>query len=155
MAPLVSPFCSPLSSTRQERAGEPAGKHNRPIVAWPYSRWTNHRRARRVKMNSSLSPPVLLFLRSSLSAILRTHFPHLDFTSRSLARSRIYPACSVRPTVRTFASCQCSRARHVALYLATFQRLTRYFPSFSTLFHSSALFLSLARARISVSFSDI
>lgn len=151
MAPLVSPFCSPLSSTRQERAGEPAGKQNRPIVAWPYSRWTNHRQARRVKMNGSLSSPVLLFLRSSLSTILRTHFPHLDFVSRSLAR--VYPACSVRPTVRTFASCQCSRARHVALYLATFQRLTRYFLSFSILLHLSLsflLFLSLF-----VSFSEV
>lgn len=152
MAPLVSPFCSPLSSyERQERAGEPAGKQNRPILAWSCSRWTNHRHARRVKMNGSLSPPVLLFLRSSLSTILRTHFPHLDFTSRSLAR--VYPACSVRPTVRTFASCQCSRARHVALYLATFQRLTRYFLSFSVLLYLSlSFFLFLSRF---VSFSDV
>lgn len=56
-------------------------------------------------------------------------------TSRLL--TCVYPACSVRPTVRTFAFCQCSRARHVALYPATFQRLTRYSLSSSELLRFS------------------
>lgn len=89
MAPLVSPFCSPLSSTSLERAGVPAGKQSRPIVVRPYPRWTNRGRARRAKMNGSLSPSIFLSLWSSLMAILRTHFPHLGFRHLSPARSRI------------------------------------------------------------------
>lgn len=106
MAPLVSPVLfPPSSSTSVERAGVPAGKQSRPIVARPHPGRTNHRRARRAKMNGSLSPSVLLSLRSSFSPIPRTLFPHLGFHA-ALARSlaRVYPACSVRPTVRTFAS---------------------------------------------------
>lgn len=88
---------------------------------------------------------MLLSLRSSLSAILRPLFPHLGFRHLSLPRFVVYPACSVRPTVRTFASCQCSRALHVALYPATFQRLTRYFLSSSRFLHLSfSSFISLS-----------
>lgn len=101
MAPLVSPFCSPLSSTSLERAGVPAGKQSRPIVAQPYPRWTNRERARRAKMNGSLSPSVFLSLRSSLFRLYfgLSYFTWVSRTSRSLAR--VYPACSVRPIVRT------------------------------------------------------
>lgn len=89
MAPLVSPFCSPLFSTSLERAGVPAGKQSRPIMAQPYSRWTNRKHARRAKMNGSLSPLVPLSLRSSLFAILRALSLHLGFRHLSLARPRI------------------------------------------------------------------
>lgn len=136
MAPLVSPFCSPLSSTSLERAGVPAGKQSRPIMAQPYPRWTNRGCARRAKMNGSLSPSVLLSLRSSLSAILRALFLHLDFRHLSLTLVRVYPACSVRWSVR-LPPASAVVLGHVALYLATFQRLTRYFLSFSGLFHLS------------------
>lgn len=89
MAPLVSPFCSPLSSTSLERAGAPAGKQSRPIVAWPYPRWTNRKHARRAKMNGSLSLWISLSLWLVLSAILRTHFPHLGFRHLSPAHLRV------------------------------------------------------------------
>lgn len=89
MAPLVSPFCSPLSSTSLERAGAPAGKQSRPIVAWPYPRWTNRRHARRAKMNGSLSLWIFLSLWLTLSAILRTLFPHLGFRHLSPAHLRV------------------------------------------------------------------
>lgn len=122
-------------------------------MARPYQRWTNHRRARRAKMNGSLSSSVLLSLRSSLSAIPRPLFPHLGFRHLSLPRFIVYPACSVRPTVRTFASCQCSRALHVALYPATFQRLTRYFLSSSRFLHLSFSSSSLCLSFLSLFFS--
>lgn len=88
MAPLVSPFCSPLSCRPSlERAGVPAGKQSRPIAARPYQRWTNRGRARRAKMNGSLSPSARLSLRSSrFQAIPRAHFPHLG-TRTPLASS--------------------------------------------------------------------
>lgn len=89
MAPLVSPFCSPLSSTSLERAGAPAGKQSRPIVAWSYPRWTNRRHARRAKMNGSLSLWIFLLLWPTLSAILRTLFPHLGFRHLSPAHLRV------------------------------------------------------------------
>lgn len=107
MAPLVSPFCSPLSSTSLERAGAPAGKHSRPIVARPYPRWTNRRHARRAKMNGSLSLSILLSLCASLSTILPTLFPHLGFgrLSRLLLLAYTWRASSVRRSVRSpFAS---------------------------------------------------
>lgn len=149
MAPLVSPFCfPPLRSMSLERAapGYPAGKQSRPIVARPYPRRANRRRARRAKMNGSLSPsalplaPILAFGYTSCS------LPSLGLrTPLASSRSSLYPACSVRPTFRTFASRQCSRALHVALYPATFQRLTRYFLSFSRFLHLSFFsFISLS-----------
>lgn len=103
MAPLVSPFCSPpSSSTSLERAGVPAGKQSRPILAWPYQRWTNRGRARRAKMNGSLSPSALLSLRSSLSAIPRALFPHFSLRHLSLPRpSYTRRAPSVRRSVRS------------------------------------------------------
>lgn len=103
MAPLVSPFCSPPSpSTSLERAGVPAGKQSRPILAWPYQRWTNRGRARRAKMNGSLSPSALLSLRSSLSAIPRALFPHFSLRHLSLPRpSYTRRAPSVRRSVRS------------------------------------------------------
>lgn len=146
MAPLVSPVLFlPLSSRecRGERAGVPAGKQCGPIVARPHPRRTNRRRARRAKMNGSLSPSVLLSLRSSFSPIPRTLFPHLGFhasLTRTLAYTRRAP--SVRRSVRS-PHRQCSRARHVALYSATFQRLTRYSLSSSRLL-SIYLYLSLS-----------
>lgn len=69
----------------------------------------------------------------------RSDLPFADTTSSlptlglpRISRSLVYPACSVRPTVRS-SHRQCSRARHVALYFATFQRLARYFLSFPRL----------------------
>lgn len=72
MAPLVSPFCSPLSSTILERAGVPAGKQSRPIAPLPYPKWTNRGPSRRAKMNGSLSPHWLASLWSSLLPMLPT-----------------------------------------------------------------------------------
>lgn len=73
MAPLVSPFCSPLSSTSiLERAGVPAGKQSRPIAPLPYPKWTNRGPSRRAKMNGSLSPHRLASLWSSLLPMLPT-----------------------------------------------------------------------------------
>lgn len=68
----------------------------------PYQSWTNHRRARRAKMNGSLSPSALLSLRSSLSAIPRALFLHLGFKHFSLPRpSYTRRAPSVRRSVRS------------------------------------------------------
>lgn len=53
-------------------------------------------------MNGSLSPSVLLSLRSSLSTIPRALFPHLDFRHLSLPRSSYTRrAPSVRRSVRS------------------------------------------------------
>lgn len=96
--------------------------------------------------------------RSDIRFRLYLELSSLTLTSRTpLASSfTVYPACSVHPTVRTFASCQCSRAHHVALYPATFQRLTRYFLSSSRFLHlslSSLLSLFLFSFSFSVSIS--
>lgn len=94
MAPLVSPFCSPLSSTSLERAGVPAGKQSRPIAARPYPGWTNRRRARRAKMNGSLS------IESLLTLIFAS-----DYTSNSLSSLRLQAAlaCSLAYTRRALS----------------------------------------------------
>lgn len=98
--------------------------------------------------------------RSDIRFRLYLELSSLTLTSRTpLASSlTVYPACSVHPTVRTFASCQCSRAHHVALYPATFQRLTRYFLSSFRFLHlslslSSLLSLFLFSFSFSVSIS--
>lgn len=110
MAPLVSPF-SPLSSTSPKRGGVPAGKQSRPIVAWPYPRWTNHRRARRAKMNESLSPSLLFSLRSSLSAISDlSSLTWLSSVSRLLAwRIPGVLRPTIRRSVRLPLTQQCSQ----------------------------------------------
>lgn len=101
-AACLSVLFPPLLAPSLERAGVPAGKQSRPIVARPYQRWANHRRARRAKMNGSLSPSLLLSLRSSLSAIPRVLFPHLAFGHLSLPRSSYTQrAPSVRRSVRS------------------------------------------------------
>lgn len=141
MAPLVSPFCSPLSSTILKRAGVPAGKQSRPIAPLPYPRWTNRGPPRRAKMNGSLSPHWLASLWSSLLPIppaLSSFLFSRGYLSFALAS--LHHALAFRPyhtflsallssalcaqhrstllysSLLCVLSCQCSPVHHVALY---------------------------------------
>lgn len=132
MAPLVSPFCSPLSSTSiLERAGVPAGKQSRPIAPLPYPKWTNRGPSRRAKMNGSLSPHRLASLWSSLLPMLPT-LSLLFLFYLSFVLTSLYHALALRPYHRFSSFCslrlyafstallsflrQCSPVHHVALY---------------------------------------
>lgn len=132
----------PSPSTSLERAGVPAGKQSRPIVAQPYQRWTNRSRARRAKMNGSLSPSVLLSLRSSLSAIPPALFPHLDFGHLSLPRS---PYTRRAPSVRRSVRSPLASAVVLSTLPYTLQRFNVSHGIFSPPLGFSTLSLSLSR----------
>ena len=141
MAPLVSPFCSPLSSAILQRAEVPAGKQSRPIAPLPYPKWTNRGPPRRAKMNGSLSLSLstltrlsLIFAPAYVSSSLLISFqprPPLARSCHATPRSRAssIPHASLRfalfvslcptplyPLLGVLLFCQCSPVHHVALY---------------------------------------
>lgn len=170
MAPLVSPFCSPLSSTILERAGVPAGKQSRPIAPLPYPKWTNRGPSRRAKMNGSLSPHWLASLWSSLLPMLPTLscFFSAAATSRSFSLhyttlSRFVhitilfvllssPLCVQHRSTLFSASAVLFTTLPYTLYCcAAFRRLARYFYSLF-LFLSRHFFFFLCFSLISILF---
>lgn len=162
MAPLVSPFCSPLSCRpSRERAGVPAGKQSRPIAARPYQRWTNRGRARRAKMNGSLSPSARLSLRSSrFQAIPRAHFPHLG--TRTPLASSLAPRIPgvLRPSDGPYIrlspvqsrSPRCLIPCNVSTSHTVFSVLLQVSPLVSLFLRLSLSFLSFSISRLSAVF---
>ena len=148
MAPLVSPFCSPLSSTILERAGVPAGKQSRPIAPLPYPKWTNRSPPRRAKMNGSLSPHWLASLWSSLLPM----FPALssflfNCGCLSLALASLHHALALRPC-HTFLSALLFSflcARHRSTLFSAFSFASAVL--FTTLPYTLTLLCSLRSSR--------
>lgn len=162
MAPLVSPFCSPLSSTILERAGVPAGKQSRPIAPLPYPKWTNRGPSRRAKMNGSLSPHWLASLWSSLLPMLptlscffsaaatsRSFSLHYTTLSRFVHTTILFvllssPLCVQHRSTLFSASAVLFTTLPYTLYCcAAFRRLARYFYSLFYSFSLAIFFLSL------------
>lgn len=170
MAPLVSPFCSPLSSTILERAGVPAGKQSRPIAPLPYPKWTNRGPSRRAKMNGSLSPHWLASLWSSLLPMLptlscffsaaatsRSFSLHYTTLSRFVHTTILFvllssPLCVQHRSTLFSASAVLFTTLPYTLYCcAAFRRLARYFYSLF-LFLSRHFFFFLCFSLISTLF---